>query len=93
MNIKHRAEELPDSSAMEWQPIESAPFDRDLEVAVLEAGEIHRLVFPCRRVLRGWVSARTATAVNVHPTHWREWGGSGSALFALEPGSTQGGGL
>src|SRR3569832_908906 len=36
MKIKHALKELPDHPPMEWQPIESAPFDRDLEVAVLE---------------------------------------------------------
>ena len=70
---------------MECQPIESAPFDRDLEVAVLEAAEIHWLVFPCRPVLRGCVNARTAAAVDIHPTHWRVWDTFNSGLFAPEP--------
>jgi len=93
MNIKQRIEELPNHSAMEWQPIESAPFDRDLEVAVLDAGEIHRLVFPCRRTLRGWVTSSTAAPANIHPTHWRGWDASSSDFLALEPGSAQRGGL
>jgi hypothetical protein len=58
---------------MDWQPIATAPFGHDLELAVLDADGSHALVFPCRRVLRGWVNAKTATAVNVYPTHWREW--------------------
>ncbi len=36
--------------AMDWQPVTSAPFDRDLELAVIDAGGIHALEFPCRRV-------------------------------------------
>lgn len=92
-NIKHAVKKLPDHPSMEWQLIASAPFDRDLEVAVLETAEIHRLVFPCRRVLRGWVSARTAAAVDIHPTHWREWDASNSGLFAPKPRFAQRGGL
>jgi hypothetical protein len=61
---------------MNWQPIATAPFDRDLELATIDATGSYALVFPCRRLLHGWVSARTRTSVNVHPTHWREWGAS-----------------
>ena len=42
-----------------WQPINTAPFDRDLELAVINSGEPHVLVFPCRRILSGWVNAET----------------------------------
>jgi len=93
MKIKQVVKELADHATMEWQPIESAPFDRDLEVAVLEGADIHRLVLPCRRVLRGWVNAKTASTLTIHPTHWREWDASNSDLFAAEPRSTQRGGL
>ncbi len=82
MKIKQVVKELANHAPMEWQPIESAPFDRDLEVAVLEAAEIHRLVFPCRSVLRGWVNAKTASTLTIHPTHWRQWDASNSGLFA-----------
>lgn len=58
---------------MQWQPIATAPFDRDLELAVLEAGETHALVFPCRRAPAGWLRSATEDPVKVHPTHWREW--------------------
>ena len=40
-----------------WQPISTAPFDRDLELAVLDAEGPHTLVFPCRRILGGWTKA------------------------------------
>ena len=59
---------------LEWRPITTAaPFDRYLELAVIDASGIHRLAFPCRRVLRGWIKASTNEPVNAHPTHWREW--------------------
>jgi hypothetical protein len=77
MKIKAGAEELADHSRMEWQLIASAPFDRDLELAVIDAQGLHTLVFPCRRVLRGWVKTKTSAPVDVHPTHWREWDNCG----------------
>jgi hypothetical protein len=55
-----------------WQPISTAPFDRDLELAVIDRGEIHALVFPCRHILGGWVHAETKRRIEVYPTHWRE---------------------
>jgi hypothetical protein len=72
MKINARATGLPDSFWMDWQPIVTAPFGRNIELAVIDA-EVHALVFPCRRVLRGWVKADTSSPVNVHPSHWREW--------------------
>jgi hypothetical protein len=57
-----------------WQPIATAPFDRDLELAVINtSGEPHCLFFPCRRTIDGWVNAKSKKWVDVHPTHWREW--------------------
>jgi hypothetical protein len=56
-----------------WNSIASAPFDRDLELAVIDADGAHALVFPCRRVLAGWINAETRQRIDVHPTHWRDW--------------------
>ena len=69
----------------EWQRISTAPFDRDLELAVIIYGRVHALVFPCRRILTGWVKSGTQEQVNVRPTHWREWKDARSALFSLVP--------
>lgn len=68
-----------------WQDISTAPFDRDLEVAVLDAEGPHALVFPCRRIVGGWMKAATRERVDVRPTHWREWDGR-----ALVNGQDQG---
>jgi hypothetical protein len=56
-----------------WEPISTAPFDRNLELAVIERGEAHALVFPCRRILGGWINAESKQQIEVRPTHWREW--------------------
>jgi hypothetical protein len=70
---------------MDWQAIQSAPFDRDLELAVIDAYGPHALVFPCRHALHGWMKTDTKQLVDVHPTHWREWQDSNSVLFSLAP--------
>jgi hypothetical protein len=57
-----------------WQPISTAPYDRDVELAVIDHGDEHALVFPCRR--KGtdiWIDALTGRTIEVQPTHWREW--------------------
>jgi hypothetical protein len=58
---------------MDWQPIASAPFDRDIQVSVIEKGEVHALIFPCRRTQNGWLRASTREQLFIEPTHWREW--------------------
>ncbi len=59
---------------MEWEPVSTAPFDRDLQLAVFDkTGMAHSLVFPCRRILGGWMNAATNERIEVQPTHWKEW--------------------
>ena len=60
---------------MEWTPISTAPFDRDLEIAVINYDGTHILAFPVRRILGSWINAETKGRIEVHPTHWREWQG------------------
>jgi hypothetical protein len=57
-----------------WQTVASAPFGRDLELAVIGYDGTHALVFPCRRILGGWMKSETKERMDVHPTHWRQWG-------------------
>jgi hypothetical protein len=40
-----------------WHLISTAPFDRDLELAFIDANGIHAIAFPCRRVLGGWIKS------------------------------------
>jgi len=59
---------------MDWQPIITAPSDRDLELAVIDHdGVAHPLAFPCRRTYNGWIKAGTKSWIDVRPTHWRDW--------------------
>ncbi len=74
IDLSHTAtNSLSDHASMEWQPIATAPFGRDLELAVIDAGRVHALVFACRRTIQGWVKSATGKLIHVHPTHWREW--------------------
>ena len=66
----------PDAVKVDWNPIITAPFDRDLELAVLDYDGAHALVFPCRRILNGWINPETNRPIDVHPTHWRDWRGA-----------------
>jgi hypothetical protein len=56
-----------------WNPIATAPFDCDLELAVLDRDGPHTLVFPSRRVVDGWINSKTKQRIDVHPTHWQQW--------------------
>ena len=71
--IKAPGYRLAHHLAMEWQPIAAAPFDRDLEVAVIGYDGTHALVFPCRRIVGGWIDAKTKVRLTIYPSHWREW--------------------
>jgi hypothetical protein len=61
-----------------WLPISIAPPDSNLEVCVMERrGEVHALIFPCRRSGRDWVDAATKKRIDIAPTHWRVWNDGG----------------
>lgn len=57
----------------EWRPAAAAPFDRDIEIAVIKGTTPHAIAFPCRRILGGWMDAETRDRLKLRPTHWREW--------------------
>jgi hypothetical protein len=56
-----------------WRPAASAPFEQQLELAVIDTDTTHALVFPCCRAADGWIDARTGRRIDIVPTHWREW--------------------
>lgn len=69
--MQRETEAMGDSQV--WERIVTAPYDRDLELAVIEDGRVHRLVFPCRRTAAGWIKSPTGERVAIDPTHWRHW--------------------
>ncbi len=58
---------------MEWNLIDTAPFDRDLELAVIDSEGAHSLSFPCRRIENGWIEVETNKRLYIRPSHWRDW--------------------
>ena len=56
-----------------WNAAPTAPYDRDIELAVIDRDGAHALIFACRRVQDGWVKAETGERLDVNPTHWRPW--------------------
>ena len=65
-----------------WYPISTAPFDRDLELGILDLNGVRAISFPCRRIVGGWIKTETKTPVAVCPTHWRDWSTDGSAAHS-----------
>jgi len=45
-----------------WQPVSSAPFDRDLELPVIDKGEVHALVLIPGD---GWMKAETKKQIEI----------------------------
>jgi hypothetical protein len=70
-----------------WKLVASAPFDLDLELAVIDGNGVHPLVFPCRRAVGGWINNNKQ--VEVHPTHWREWRKPSDMLTVSSEASSQ----
>ena len=64
------------SADQAWQAIATAPFGRELELAVIDEDGVHALVFACRRSPAGWTRESGRDRVEVSPTHWREWNGA-----------------
>ena len=42
-----------------WEKITTAPYGRDLELAVIEEDGVCPLVFACRRAANGWTKVPT----------------------------------
>ena len=56
-----------------WEDISTAPYECDLELAVVDGNRVHPLIFACRRTASGWTKASSRERVMVSPTHWRLW--------------------
>lgn len=56
-----------------WRLPVEAPFEQDIELAVIDDEGVHALVFPCQRLPDGWINAVTGDTLDIHPTHWRLW--------------------
>jgi hypothetical protein len=59
--------------SMWHRELSAAPFNRDLELAIIDAGGEHAMLYACRRVVGGWIKAATERRLKFRPTHWRIW--------------------
>ena len=58
----------------EWQPISTAPVDRDLEVRLEDPIGRYVLLFPCRLTPgQGWINSWLETPLGADPVDWRNW--------------------
>jgi hypothetical protein len=82
---RHLLDLQAEAQRQSWQPVATAPFDRLLELAVIDRDGVHTVAFACRRILGGWLKAESRERIEVAPTHWRSWSrqsapGSGTLL-------------
>jgi hypothetical protein len=64
---------LRDDSA-DWQPISTAPINRDLEVRVADSMGHYALMNPCKLIPeQGWINSWLQTPLSHDPVEWREW--------------------
>jgi hypothetical protein len=73
IQIKARAAGHDIIPIMQWKDIIRAPYNRDLQLAVIDRDGTHALAFACRRQDGLWINAQTRRPIDVRPTHWREW--------------------
>jgi hypothetical protein len=68
----HQTQNKPESA--EWQPILTAPINRDLEVRVADPMGHYALMCPCKLIPeQGWINAWLQTPLSHDPVEWREW--------------------
>jgi hypothetical protein len=58
---------------LEWRLISTAPYNRDMELRIIDRHEPFCLPFPCRHTNGGWINSDLGTRVRIDPTHWRVW--------------------
>jgi hypothetical protein len=56
--------------SLEWREIATAPFDREIELAIID-DSVGLLDGSCLRHHDGWLDAQTLRSVTVRATHWR----------------------
>ena len=57
-----------------WHPISTAPYNRNLELQIVEATRMIALPFPCRHTNGGdWINVDLGTRIQIQPVSWRVW--------------------
>jgi hypothetical protein len=66
---------------VKWLLIASAPYETEIDVAVIDREGLHVLAVPVLRTDSGWLNAETKAHLDIRPTHWRD-----ARLRELAPG-------
>lgn len=57
-----------------WHPMTTAPYNQDVELRVLDRGEVITLPFPCvRDNADRWINSDLGTPILINPVEWRIW--------------------
>ena len=73
-----------------WQPIDTAPIDKDVMLIVNDGGEPYQIRSPFKLTATGWVISGMGTPLAVTPLQWkpyvggpprRNFAGSGASYF------------
>jgi hypothetical protein len=57
-----------------WHPISTAPYNQELELRIVQVGEIAPLEFPCLQTNAGqWINVDLGSGINISPVEWRVW--------------------
>ena len=56
-----------------WHPVSTAPFNRDVEVRIVDAKGLGVAPFPCRQTTSGWINADLYVRMELIPVAWRPW--------------------
>ncbi len=60
-------------SPMEWKPIDTVPFDQDVEIAISDNTGVHAFARPYRLTRDGWIDTKDMQRLYwIPPTHWRD---------------------
>ncbi len=58
---------------MKWEPIDTVPLGRDVEIAVADSTGVQVIACPCRLTEQGWIATSSKRRLYwVRPTHWRD---------------------
>ena len=62
------------AAVQEWQPIATAPANRDLELRLADSIGHYALMFPCKLLPgQGWINTWLRKPLLADPVEWREW--------------------
>jgi hypothetical protein len=56
-----------------WQPINTAPIDKDVMLIVTDGGKPYAVLKPFKLTAVGWISSGKGTPLAVRPLQWKPY--------------------